>query len=87
MITELDCDNCYTYKFAMGCLETLPGDGMKLDPERENFAIQPIASRPANLIHIRVTFNSVTRYINVSCMQRDMQTYAREGNPTKAASD
>ena len=31
------------------------GDGMKPNPERENFAILPIASRQAHLIHFRVT--------------------------------
>ena len=40
----------------------LPDDCIKRDPERENFALLPIASRPANSIHIRVTFNVVTRY-------------------------
>ena len=40
----------------------VPGEGMKLNPERESFAVQPNASRPAHSIHIRVTFNSVTRY-------------------------
>ena len=40
----------------------IPGDGIKRDPERENSALPPIASRPANSIHIRVTFNAVTRY-------------------------
>ena len=40
------------------------GDGMKRNPERENFAIRPTATRPARLIHIRVTFNPVTRYMN-----------------------
>ena len=45
--------------------EDVPGDGMKLNPERESFAVQPNASRPAHSIHIRVTFNAVTRYKNV----------------------
>ena len=35
---------------------------MKCNPERDNFAILPIASRQAHLIHIWVTFDSVTRY-------------------------
>ena len=30
----------------------LPGDGMKRNPERENSAVQPNASRPARSIHI-----------------------------------
>ena len=42
---------------------TVPGDGMKRNPERENFSMQPIASWPARSIHIRVTFNSVTQYV------------------------
>ena len=36
---------------------------MKRNPERENFAMQPISSRLAHLIHIRVTFDSITGYI------------------------
>ena len=32
------------------------GDSMKHDPERENSAVQPNASRPAHSIHIRVMF-------------------------------
>ena len=39
------------------------GDGMKRNPERETFAMQPMVSQSANLIHIRVTFHSVTRYV------------------------
>ena len=39
-----------------------PGDGIKRDPERENCAVLTIAAQMANLIHIRVTFNAVTRY-------------------------
>ena len=35
---------------------------MKRNPERESFAMQPNASRPAHSIHIRVMFNAVTRY-------------------------
>lgn len=42
----------------------IPGDGMKRNPERDNFAILPIASRQAHLIHIRVTVDSVTPYIH-----------------------
>ena len=42
----------------------LPGDGIKLDPERENCALLTIAAQTANSIHIRVTFNVVTRYIS-----------------------
>ena len=38
------------------------GDYIKHDPERENFTQPPIASRLADLIHIQVTFNAVTRY-------------------------
>ena len=38
------------------------GDGMKRNPERESFALQPNASRPAHSIHIWVMFNAVTRY-------------------------
>ena len=41
----------------------VPGDGIKRDPERENCAVLTIAAQTANSIHIRVTFNSVTRYI------------------------
>ena len=39
----------------------LPGDGIKRDPERENLAVLTIAAQTANSIHIRVTFNAVTR--------------------------
>ena len=39
----------------------LPGDGIKSDPERENCAVLTIAAQMANSIHIRVTFNAVTR--------------------------
>ena len=38
-------------------------DGIKRNPEWEKFALPPVASRSANLIHILVTFNAVTRYI------------------------
>ena len=40
----------------------IPSDGIKRHLERETFTLLPIASRPANSIHIRVTFNAVTRY-------------------------
>ena len=40
---------------------TIPGDGMKRKPEREDFAMQPNASRPAHSILIRVMFHAVTR--------------------------
>ena len=43
---------------------TLPGDGIKRDPERENLAVLTIAAQTANVIHIRVTFIVVTRYPN-----------------------
>ena len=39
----------------------LPGDDNKRDPERENLAVLTIAAQIANVIHIRVTFNAVTR--------------------------
>ena len=38
-------------------VEYIPGDGMKRNPERGDFAMQP-----AHSIHIRVTFHAVTRY-------------------------
>ena len=44
----------------------LPGDGIKRDPERENCAVLTIAAQTANSIHIRVTFNAVTRYCALS---------------------
>ena len=48
------------------CLYVMGGcDGRKRNPERENFAVQPIASRPAHFIHIRVAFHSVTRFFCV----------------------
>ena len=40
----------------------VPGDDNKRDPERENLAVLTIAAQTANVIHIRVTFNAVTRY-------------------------
>ena len=40
----------------------VPGDDNKRDPERENLAVLTIAAQTANVIHIRVTFNVVTRY-------------------------
>ena len=40
---------------------TVPGDDNKRDPERENLAVLTIAAQTANVIHIRVTFNVVTR--------------------------
>ena len=40
----------------------VPGDDIKLDPERENRAVLTIAAQTANSIHIRITFNAVTRY-------------------------
>ena len=40
----------------------LPGDDNKRDPERENLAVLTIAAQTANVIHIRVMFNAVTRY-------------------------
>ena len=40
----------------------IPGDDNKRDPERENLAVLTIAAQTANVIHIRVTFNAVTRY-------------------------
>ena len=53
-----NCQGCQTFN---GEEHYVTGDGIKRDPERENFALPPIASRPANLIHIRVTFHAVTR--------------------------
>ena len=50
-------------KSANSFLPQLPGDGIKRDPERENCAVLTIAAQTANSIHIRVTFNAVTRYI------------------------
>ena len=41
--------------------DALPGDAIKRDPERENCAVLTIAAQTANSIHIRVTFNAVTR--------------------------
>ena len=41
----------------------VPGDGTERSPEREKFALPPIASRPANLIYIWVRFNAVTRHM------------------------
>ena len=35
---------------------------MKHNPEKENFAMWPYPGRLAHFIHIRVTFNSFTRY-------------------------
>ena len=43
--------------------QTLPGDAIKRDLEKENCAVLTIAAQTANSIHIRVTFNSVTRYL------------------------
>ena len=37
-------------------------DGIKRNPEKENFAVRPLASRSAHLIHIGDMFNSVTQY-------------------------
>ena len=45
-----------TYRFIV------PGDDNKRDLERENLAVLTIAAQTANVIHIRVTFNGVTRY-------------------------
>ena len=42
--------------------EYVPGDGMKLNPEKENFAMWPYSGQLALLIRIRVAFNSFTRY-------------------------
>ena len=42
---------------------SIPGDAIKRDPERENCALLTIAAQTANSIHIRVTFNAVTRYV------------------------
>ena len=39
----------------------VPGDDNKRDPERDNLAVLTIAAQTANVIHIRVTFNAVTR--------------------------
>ena len=39
----------------------VPGDAIKRGPERENCAVLTIAAQTANSIHIRVTFNAVTR--------------------------
>ena len=44
-------------------LISIPGDAIKRDPERENCAVLTIAAQTANSIHIRVTFNVVTRYV------------------------
>ena len=44
-----------------GIRYVLPGDDNKRDPERENLAVLTIAAQTANVIHIRVTFNVVTR--------------------------
>ena len=43
-------------------LSYVPGGAIKRDPERENRAVLTIAAQTANSIHIRVTFNVVTRY-------------------------
>ena len=41
----------------------IPGGDNKRDPERENLAVLTIAAQTANVIHIRVMFNGVTRYM------------------------
>ena len=52
----------YAYLFSK-C--QLPGDAIKRDPEKENYALLTIAAQTANSIHIRVTFNVVTRYMKM----------------------
>ena len=41
----------------------LPGDGIKCDLGRDNLAVLTIAAQTSNLIHIRVTFIVVPRYM------------------------
>ena len=50
---------------ALYLLLYIPGDAIKRDPERENCAVLTIAAQTANSIHIRVTFNAVTRYVSL----------------------
>ena len=51
------------YSNQKGHCPHLPGDDNKRDPERENLAVLTIAAQTANVIHIRVMFNAITRYI------------------------
>ena len=66
------CDKHYPSRFRQTSLATavtnftiitVPSDGIKRDPERESCAVLTIAAQMANSIHIRVTFNAVTRYV------------------------
>ena len=52
----------------------VPGDAIKRDPERENYAVLTIAAQTANSIHIRVTFNAVTRYVVVRMSELHLMT-------------
>ena len=62
-ITDLGCTCNAAHIF------NVPGDGIKRDPERENCAMLTIAAQMANLIHIWVTFNAVTRYSLILALQ------------------
>ena len=63
-LTKL-CVYLNSYDYLLLCNAYVPGDGMKRNPERESFAVQPNTSRPAHSIHIRVTIDAVTRYMPV----------------------
>ena len=59
--TPQKCSNYITFLHLQLRPLYVPGDGIKHDPERENLAVLTIAAQTANLIHILVTFNAVTR--------------------------
>ena len=61
MVLCIDIVHYFCENFMIRC-GIVPGDGIKRDPERENCAVLTIAAQTANSIHIRITFNAVTRY-------------------------